>query len=53
MLDFNSHSICSLYIHGGRDIKVGPISTMWRIHLGALNDLYMHSDPGVQWEMVS
>ena len=26
---------------------------MWRIHLGALNDLYMHSDPGVQWESVA
>ena len=37
----------SLYIHGGRDIKVGPIGTMWRISLGALNDLAMHNDAGV------
>lgn len=43
----------SLYIHGGRDIKVGPIHTMWRINLSALNDLRYHNDAGVQWEAVN
>lgn len=41
-----------MYIHGGRDIKVGPIGSMWRINLGALNDLALHSDSGVMWEQV-
>lgn len=50
---FTIYSLYSLYIHGGRDIKVGPIATMWRIHLGALNDLALHGDQGVQWEPVT
>jgi hypothetical protein len=26
----------SLYIHGGRDLKEGPIGSMWRLNLSAI-----------------
>lgn len=42
----------SLYIHGGRDIKVGPIQSMWRINLGQLNELAVHGDASCTWECV-
>lgn len=44
---------CSLYIHGGRDIKVGPIQSMWRISLGQLNELAVHGDASCQWECIN
>jgi len=25
-----------MYIHGGRDLKEGPISTLWRLNLTAV-----------------
>ena len=43
----------SLYIHGGRDIKVGPLSSMWRLSIAGVEDLKIHKDAGVQWEHVS
>ena len=37
----------SLYIHGGRDIKVGPLSSMWRLSIAGVEDLKIHKDAGV------
>lgn len=42
-----------LYIHGGRDLKEGPIDSMWRLNLSALQNL--HQDPfcQVSWEPIT
>jgi len=32
-------SISSMYIHGGRDLKEGPLSSLWRINLTSVAKL--------------
>ena len=44
--------LISLYIHGGRDIKVGPLSTMWRLSISGCDNLRLHKDTSVMWENV-
>lgn len=41
-----------LYIHGGRDIKVGSMNNMWRLSLGGLNELMEEPEHAVSWEVV-
>jgi len=41
-----------LYIHGGRDIKEGPMSNMWRMSIGGIQELMEDPDHNVSWELV-
>jgi len=41
-----------LYIHGGRDLKEGAISTMWRVNLTQLNVLKEDPYHPCAWEEV-
>lgn len=41
-----------LYIHGGRDIKEGPMSNMWKLNLNGLEELAHDSTYNVAWELV-
>lgn len=43
-----------LYVHGGRDLKEGSISTMWRLNLSGIHQILeedMSGDVG-EWELV-
>jgi len=42
--------IYSLYIHGGRDIKEGPMGNMWRLNVGGVAELMSDPEYGVGWE---
>jgi hypothetical protein len=42
-----------LYIHGGRDIKEGPMPTMWRLSISSVKHLEEDPDCGAQWEVVN
>ena len=44
--------VCSLYIHGGRDLKEGPISSMWRVNLSCVHQLAQDPFTNVEWEQV-
>ena len=41
-----------MYIHGGRDLKEGSISTMWRVNLTALQQLHQGMQKSFNWEEV-
>lgn len=41
-----------LYIHGGRDIKVGSMNNMWRLGLNSIHDLLEDPETSVSWEPV-
>jgi hypothetical protein len=41
-----------LYIHGGRDIKEGPMSNMWKLSISGVEELKDDPNYGVQWEQV-
>ena len=44
----------SLYVHGGRDLKEGSISTMWRLNLSGIHQILeddMSGEVG-EWELV-
>lgn len=41
-----------LYIHGGRDIKEGPMSNMWMIDIGSIEQLMEDPNYGAKWEPV-
>lgn len=43
----------SLYIHGGRDIKEGPMNNMWRLSVNGVQELIDDSEYGVAWEPVT
>jgi N-acetylneuraminic acid mutarotase len=42
-----------MYIHGGRDIKEGPMSSMWRLSLENLKKMKANAEHPVSWEVVS
>ena len=42
-----------LYIHGGRDIKEGPMSNMWRLSISGIQALIEDPQFGVSWEPVN
>lgn len=42
-----------LYIHGGRDIKEGPMNNMWRLSVNGVQELIDDSEYGVAWEPVT
>lgn len=39
-----------LYIHGGRDIKVGSMNNMWRLSINGINELQDDPEYSVCWE---
>jgi hypothetical protein len=41
---------CSLYIHGGRDIKEGSMNNMWRLSINGIKELIEDPEYGVSWE---
>ena len=41
-----------LYIHGGRDIKEGPMSNMWKMSIGGIQELMEDPDHNISWEPV-
>lgn len=44
--------IYSLYIHGGRDIKEGSMSNMWRLSINGIKELVEDPEYGVSWEHI-
>ena len=42
-----------LYIHGGRDLKEGPMGNMWRLSISGVQELNDDPDYGVAWELIS
>jgi len=42
-----------MYIHGGRDIKEGPMSNMWRLNISKVSELIDDPDYEVSWEPVN
>lgn len=50
MLSFDA---CSLYIHGGRDLKEGSIATMWKVNINGVKELFRDPYYPVEWELVS
>ncbi len=42
----------SLYIHGGRDLKEGPIASMWRVNLYNVHKMSENENQQVEWECV-
>lgn len=42
-----------MYIHGGRDLKEGPLSSLWRINLTNVTQLQQGGNRNVGWEHVS
>ena len=43
----------SMYIHGGRDLKEGPISSLWRVSLSAIQRMKSNPTSPVSWELIS
>lgn len=42
-----------MYIHGGRDLKEGAISSMWRVNLSAIQQLQHNPSTKAGWEQVT
>lgn len=42
-----------MYIHGGRDLKEGAISTIWRVNLTAIRELQQNQTRQVGWEQIT
>jgi hypothetical protein len=42
-----------MYIHGGRDLKEGPISTLWRVNLTLIQQLHDVTSTKVGWEQIT
>lgn len=55
LIPLTLNSFLSLYVHGGRDLKEGSISSMWRLNLTGI--LAMAEDDSsnsqVEWELVN
>lgn len=47
------HFPFSMYIHGGRDLKEGAISSMWRVNLTAVQQLHQGDNKQVGWDCVA
>lgn len=43
----------SMYIHGGRDLKEGPISTLWRLNLTLIQQIHENTSIKVGWEQIT
>jgi hypothetical protein len=41
------------YIHGGRDIKEGPMGNMWRLNIHGVTELAEDPEYGVAWESIT
>lgn len=41
------------YIHGGRDIKEGPMGNMWRLNIQGVTELAEDPEYGVAWESIT
>ena len=41
-----------MYIHGGRDIKEGPMGNMWRLSVSGVHELINDPEYGVSWESI-
>ena len=53
LINFITHIfLYSVYIHGGRDIKVGSMNNMWRLSLDGIHELMEDPEHGVEWESV-
>lgn len=42
-----------MYIHGGRDLKEGPIASLWRVNLSAIQRMKTNPTSPVSWELIS
>lgn len=42
----------SMYIHGGRDLKEGTVSSLWRINLTCIQQLQQGMNKPVGWECI-
>jgi hypothetical protein len=42
-----------LYIHGGRDLKVGAMDNMWRVSISEILSHLNDSEFPVSWEVVT
>lgn len=42
-----------MYIHGGRDLKEGPIASLWRVNLSAIQRMKSNPTSPVSWELIS
>lgn len=42
-----------MYIHGGRDIKEGPMSNMWKMSIGGIHEIMDDPENGCCWEPVN
>lgn len=42
-----------MYIHGGRDLKEGPLCSLWRINLTKVQQLQQGSQQNVGWEQIA
>jgi len=42
-----------LYIHGGRDLKEGPVATLWRVNISLIHRMMVSPDQKVEWEQVN
>jgi N-acetylneuraminic acid mutarotase len=43
----------NMYIHGGRDIKEGPMGNMWKMSISGIHELMDDPENGVCWEAVN
>ena len=59
MLETNSKltskrvTVYSMYIHGGRDLKEGPIASLWRVNLSAIQKMKSNPTNPVSWELIN
>ena len=42
-----------MYIHGGRDIKSGPMSNMWKMNIEGIKELMDDPENGCCWELIN
>ena len=48
-----AHQQFSMYIHGGRDLKEGPLASIWRVNLTAIQQLQQNQQGKVGWELIN
>jgi len=42
-----------LYIHGGRDLKEGPVASLWRVNINLIHRMMINQDQKVEWEQIN
>jgi len=50
---YQNQGFFSMYIHGGRDLKEGPIASLWRVNLSAIHRMKSNPTSPVSWELIS